>query len=79
MEGRLEEKGGNLSGAGKYDDPEVVASSYAELGEKDKAFFWLNKAYDEHELLFMKSSRDYDGLPGDPRYADLLRRMKLPQ
>jgi hypothetical protein len=64
---------------GKYYDPEVVASSYAELGEKDKAFFWLNEAYDENELLFIKSSRDYDGPHGDPRYADLLRPMKLPQ
>jgi len=60
-------------------DPEATAIAYAELGDKDKAFLWLNRAYDEHELLFVKSTRQYDSLHGDPRYADLLRRMGLPQ
>jgi eukaryotic-like serine/threonine-protein kinase len=78
-EGVLKKEAEIYQAPGKYYDPEGVASSYAELGDKDKAFFWLNKAYDEHELLFIKSSRDYDGLHGDPRYADLLRRMGLPQ
>jgi hypothetical protein len=32
-----------------------------------------------HELLFVKSTRQYASLHGDPRYADLLRRMRLPQ
>jgi hypothetical protein len=56
-----------------------AAVAYAELGDKDKAFFWLNRAYGEHELLFIKGTRQYDSLYGDPRYADLLRRMGLPQ
>jgi hypothetical protein len=49
------------------------------LGDKEKAFFWLNKAYDEHELLFIKGEPVYNGLRSDPRYADLLRQMGLPQ
>ena len=64
---------------GKYYDPEAVAWAYAQLGDKEKAFFWLNKAYDEHELLFIKSTPAYDVLRNDPRYADLLSRMGLPQ
>ena len=65
--------------AGSNYDPGAVAAAYAALGDKDKAFFWLNKAYDEHGLLFIKATRDFDSLHSDPRYADLLRRMGLPQ
>jgi serine/threonine protein kinase/Tfp pilus assembly protein PilF len=78
-EGVLKKEAEIYQSPGKHYDPEAVASSYADLGDKDKAFFWLNKAYSDHELLFVKSSRTYDGLHGDPRYADLLRRMGLPQ
>ena len=62
---------------GKDYDPLAVASAYAELGDKEKAFYWLNKAYDEHELLFIRCQPEYDGLHSDPRYASLLRRMSL--
>ena len=64
---------------GKNYDSEGAAMAYAELGDKDKAFFWLNKAYDDHSLLFVKSHRQFDNLRTDQRYADLLRRMGLPQ
>jgi serine/threonine protein kinase/Tfp pilus assembly protein PilF len=64
---------------GKNFDPPSVAWAYAQLGDKENAFFWLNKAYDEHELLFIKTEPAYDVLRSDPRYADLLRRMGLPQ
>ena len=63
---------------GKNYDPESVASAYAQLGDKEKAFYWLNKAYDEHEMLFIKCSPEFDSIHSDPRYADLLRRMGLP-
>ena len=78
-EGVLKKEAEIYQAPGKYYDPLSVASAYAELGDKEKAFFWLNKAYDKHELLFIKSSPEYDGLHSDPRYADLLRRMGLPQ
>jgi len=78
-EGVLKEEAEIYQTPGKNYDPEAVASSYAELGDKDKAFFWLNKAYSDHKLLFIKTSRSYDGLHGDTRYADLLGRMGLPQ
>jgi TolB-like protein/tetratricopeptide (TPR) repeat protein len=61
-------------------DPVTVAISYAELGEKDKAFFWLERSYEEHLIPFyIKVQPAFDNLRSDPRYADLLRRMGLPQ
>jgi eukaryotic-like serine/threonine-protein kinase len=56
---------------------------YAGLGEKDKAFEWLEKAYAERSLggpfltLGIKVEPLYDPLRSDPRFADLLRRMNL--
>jgi TolB-like protein/Flp pilus assembly protein TadD/predicted Ser/Thr protein kinase len=50
---------------------------YAALGDKDKAFEWLEKGYDERSLFMIKTVPDYDPLRSDPRFADLLRRMNL--
>jgi hypothetical protein len=54
---------------------------YARLGEKDQAFEWLEKAYAEHAdgLVHLKEELAFDSLRSDPRYADLLRRVGLPQ
>jgi len=64
-----------------YIDPAWIAGSYALLGEKDRAFRWLEKAYAEKSggLPYIKPSLAYDSLRSDPRYADLLKRMGLPQ
>jgi serine/threonine protein kinase/tetratricopeptide (TPR) repeat protein len=61
-------------------DPSI-ASLYARLGEKDQAFEWLEKAYAEHAdgLVHLKEELAFDSLRSDPRYADLLRRVGLPQ
>jgi len=54
---------------------------YLGLGEKDKAFEWLEKAYQERStatgLCVLKVSPLFDPLRSDPRFADLLRRMNL--
>ena len=47
------------------------------LGEKDKAFEWLEKAYEEHFIIAIKVNPVFDPLRSDPRFADLLRRMNL--
>jgi serine/threonine protein kinase/tetratricopeptide (TPR) repeat protein len=47
------------------------------LLEKDKAFDWLEKAYEEHFIVVIKVHPAYDPLRSDPRFADLLRRMNL--
>jgi len=61
-------------------DPYLAAKGYMLLGDKDKAFVWLNKAADAHsQILFIKSDPYWDSIRSDPRYADLLRRIGLPQ
>ncbi len=64
-----------------YIDPENIASAYAASDDKDKAFFWLEKAFAEKSdlLRIIKTAQTFDSLRFDPRYADLLRRMNLPQ
>ena len=58
-----------------------LAAVYARLGEKDQAFAWLEKAYVQHAdgLVRLKEELAFDNLRSDPRYADLLRRIGLPQ
>jgi TolB-like protein/Tfp pilus assembly protein PilF len=53
---------------------------HAALGEKDEAFAWLEKAYEEHSffLVFLKTEPWFDPLHTDPRFQDLLRRMNFP-
>ena len=50
---------------------------YGGLGQKDKAFEWLEKAYEERSIYSIKADPAYDPLRSDPRFADLLRRMNL--
>ena len=57
-----------------------IASIYAALDEKDQAFEWLEKAYAERSPAMLQlKSFGLDNLHTDPRYADLLRRVGLPQ
>jgi len=58
-----------------------IAQLYADLGDKDQAFRWLNTAYQERDFFLMdlKTSFLSDPLRSDPRFAELLRKMGLPQ
>jgi TolB-like protein/Flp pilus assembly protein TadD len=58
-----------------------VAVIYAALGEKDKAFAELEKAYQEHDYLLprIKVEPFLDPLRDDPRFKDLMQRLNLPQ
>jgi len=65
--------------------PDLLAYIYAALGEKDQAFTWLEKAYDErcvHLLIdpvpHVRIRALWDPLRSDPRFQDLLRRMNFP-
>jgi len=55
------------------------AMIYTGLGEKDKAFEWLEKSFVEHDsnLIDLKIDPRFDTLRSDPRFTALLSRMKL--
>ncbi len=58
-----------------------LARYYAALGERDKAFEWLERLFEAHDYAAVTANVDpaYDPLRSDPRFAALLRRMGLPQ
>jgi TolB-like protein/Tfp pilus assembly protein PilF len=58
-----------------------IAAIYVGLGDKDQAFEWLQKAYEERSifLIFLKVDPRLDPLRSDPRFQDLLRRMSFPR
>ena len=57
-----------------------VAEVYAWRGEKDKAFGWLERAYQQQDggLTAIKYDPLLAGLRGDIRYHALLRKINLP-
>jgi eukaryotic-like serine/threonine-protein kinase len=57
-----------------------VASVYAGLGEKDKAFEWLEKDFQNRDsrLNTFRWETQFESLVDDPRFKDLLKRMNLP-
>ena len=65
----------------RYVDAYMVAAMYTGLGNKDHAFEWLNKAYEDRSssIPFVKVDPFFDALHSDPRFQDLLRRIGLPQ
>jgi len=62
-----------------YVSPYSIAEAHMRMGEKEKAFDWLEKAYEEHdsELVSVAVEPMFDRAKSDPRYRDILRRMKL--
>jgi TolB-like protein/DNA-binding winged helix-turn-helix (wHTH) protein/Flp pilus assembly protein TadD len=63
----------------RYVSPQHFALIHLGLGDKDQAFVWLEKAYEERSFeLLGFSGQPFDGLHDDPRFRDLLRRMRLP-
>ena len=58
----------------------TIATMYAELGDKDESFRWLNSAYQERDELLMGLKTDFtlDPIRSDPRFAELLRKVGLP-
>jgi len=58
-----------------------VALVYAGLGENDKAFLWLNKAYDERSqwLVWLKGDPRWIQLRSDKRYSVLVNSVGLPR
>jgi serine/threonine-protein kinase len=65
----------------RYVTPVALVQVYIGLGDKDRAFAWLEKAYQERSyfMAYLKVIPVADPLRSDPRFDDLLRRMGLPQ
>ena len=57
-----------------------IAEVYAYRGETDKAFEWLERSYHQHDpgTQELKTGLLVKGLRSDPRYPELLARMRLP-
>ena len=72
--GELKERAGQ-----GYVPPYHFAIVHAGLGEKDRAFAWLERAYERHavDLFTLKVEPMFDPLRPDPRFADLVRRVGL--
>jgi len=64
----------------KYVSAYFIAVIYSGFGDKDQAFTWLEKAYQERHpyLTLLKVEPVFDNLRSDSRYAELLRKVGLP-
>ncbi len=63
----------------RYVSPYFFALAYTSLGDKDKAFEWLEKAFKAREgrMTLMKADPLLNDLHSDPRFKDLLKRVGL--
>lgn len=66
--------------ARRYVPAYAFATVYAGLGDKDRAFLYLDRAGSEHSayLDYINVEPTLDGLRDDPRFAALLQRINLP-
>jgi len=64
-----------------YVAPFGIIWAYAGLGDKEQAFAWLEKSYQEHRdrIVWLNVDPLLEPLRSDPRFQDLLRRVGLPQ
>lgn len=64
----------------RYVCPYEVAGVYAQLGDKDQAFEWLDKAYQSRSCLYwLRQDPRLASLHADPRFQALLTKMRFPQ
>jgi TolB-like protein/Tfp pilus assembly protein PilF len=63
----------------EYVSPSRIALILFVLGEVDRGFEWLEKAYEGHDgnLPFLRANPLYDSVKSDPRYHSILKRMGL--
>ena len=64
----------------RYVSPVDLAIIYTALGDRNAAFQWLEKAYQERAMRIQElPDATFDSLRSDPRFRDLMRRIGLPQ
>ncbi len=76
----------NLQATHRAFVPGNLAMAYVILGDNDRAFYWLEQAYEHREtasfdegIFYLGAEPLFDPLRSDPRFKDLLRRVGLPQ
>jgi len=59
----------------------IIARFYADMGDKEQAFQWLDIAYREHDwlLLGLNTYFQFDAMRSDPRFVELVHKIGLPQ
>ena len=64
----------------RYVAPCLIAALYVGLGDNEQAFVWLEKAFQERDVLLMTLNVEshLDPLRSDQRFQDLVRRVGLP-
>ena len=64
-----------------YSSAYGIATLYADLGDKDQAFRWLDTAYQERDWLLESLGTDFllDPIRSDPRFTELVRKVGLPR
>jgi TolB-like protein/DNA-binding winged helix-turn-helix (wHTH) protein len=74
----------NASGRGYF--PGILAQAYTALGDKNRAFYWLEQGYAHRDrstadpyLHSLDEDPVFAPLRSDPRYKDMLRRMGRPE
>jgi serine/threonine protein kinase/tetratricopeptide (TPR) repeat protein len=77
----------HLMATGQAFLPVNIAANYAILGDKARAFYWLEQAYARHDIgrsstdigmYSLKTDFQFDPIRSDPRFTDLLGRIGLP-
>ena len=61
----------------RYVRPELIATVYAKLGDKNAAFAWLEKSFTAHSpyLFALAVDKQWEPLRGDPRFTVRVQRM----
>ena len=59
--------------------PEMLGYLYAQLGDHDRAFAWLERACESHDprMVFLNIDPVWNNLRGDARFRRLLKRMRF--
>ncbi len=61
----------------RFVPPYHIASVYNNVGDKERALDWLEKAYDirDPKMTFLKTDTNWKNVENEPRFKDLLRRV----
>ncbi|MEP7184880.1 MAG: tetratricopeptide repeat protein [Rhodanobacter sp.] len=64
----------------QYLPPTSIATIYCGLGDHDQALSWLERGYAAHDvrMTFLKVDHRWDALRGDPRFAAIVHKLRLP-